>query len=77
MHHNRIINTAADPGASGAIADFSPATMKAGKNRFDFNTYVVKSTALDAWAWVDGFYDWATYRQKSRQDGHSTIEIAP
>ena len=77
VHHNRIINTAADPGASGAIADFSPATMKAGKNRFDFNTYVVKSTALDAWAWVDGFYDWATYRQKSRQDGHSTIEIAP
>jgi hypothetical protein len=77
VHHNHIINNAAEQGASGAIADFSPAMMRAGNNRFDFNTYVVRSRHQDSWAWVDDFHDWATYRQKSGQDAHSTIVIRP
>jgi parallel beta-helix repeat protein len=77
VHHNRIINTAEDQGSSGAIADFNPAGMKAGNNRFDHNTYVVRSRQQDSWAWVDDFYDWETYRQKSGQDAHSTIIIRP
>jgi Right handed beta helix region len=75
VHHNHIIST--NDGASGAIADFAPEAMKGGNNRFNFNTYVVGSRMQDSWAWVDGFYDWSTYRQKSGQDANSKIVLRP
>jgi hypothetical protein len=78
IHNNRITTgSATNPGASGAIADYAATTMKSGNNRFDHNTYVVRSAAQHSWAWVDNFYDWATYRRTSGQDAHSAIILAP
>jgi parallel beta-helix repeat protein len=75
VHHNRIINKELNSGAVGAIADHDPSAMRAGNNRFNFNTYIVRSASEESWAWVDGFYDWATYRRKSGQDEQSNIVI--
>ena len=72
-----IIAKKGDIGAWGAIADYHPAAMKAGNNVFDHNTYRVSSKRDDHWAWVDGFYDWTTYRQKSGQDANSMVVREP
>ena len=73
VHHNRIVAPGHAAGASGAIADFAPARLAAGGNRFEHNVYVVPSGRDDRWAWVDGFYDWATYRRVSGQDATSRL----
>ena len=75
IHHNVI--TTLDRGASGAIADYDRAGMKAGHNRFEHNVYTVTDPRDDHWAWVDGFYDWTTYRRKSGQDASSRLVLGP
>ena len=77
IHHNVITNLTPDRGVSGAIADYNPAAMKAGHNRFEYNVYTVTDPRDDHWAWVDGFYDWTTYRRKSGQDASSRLVLGP
>jgi parallel beta-helix repeat protein len=77
VHHNVVIARERDIGAWGAIADYRTAAMKAGRNRIDHNIYHLHDKAHDQWGWVDGFYTWAVYRQKSGQDRSSTIIIDP
>lgn len=73
VHDNRITSLFRDRGASGAIADHDPKGLRDGRNRFDRNVYRGVSSLDDHWAWIDGFYDWETYRRLSKQDAHSRL----
>ncbi len=77
VHGNRIVVRGEAGGASGAIADHAPGVLRQGRNRFDDNVYVVTDAAEDRFAWVDGFYDFKTYRKKSGQDGGSRLVVRP
>lgn len=77
VHDNLVTGLTENAGASGAIADFGPARLRDGNNRFDHNTYTFTSGRDDHWAWVDGFFDWRAYRRKSNQDANSTLTIQP
>lgn len=76
VHGNTLASRRRDHGASGAIADHDQAGMRAGGNRFDRNRYDVVRADDDQWAWIDGFYAWDAYRQRSGQDQNSEVRAS-
>jgi parallel beta-helix repeat protein len=77
IHNNTIVARERDTGAWGAIADYKPGVLRNGNNSIDHNTYILHDKAHDQWAWIDNFYTWADYRQKSGQDRSSQLILDP
>lgn len=74
VHHNVIVS-ASPEFASGMIADFNPALMQAGNNRFDYNRYFTPDPSNDFFGWGDTFYTWSTLRSRWGQEANGTMNV--
>lgn len=72
VHDNVTISNSADS-SSGSVADFNPAGMKAGNNRFNANKYYYSQINEDHFWWVDKTYVFSTFRSSSGQEATGTI----
>jgi hypothetical protein len=74
IHHNEVVYLGSN-GRSGAVADYAPATMFAGNNRFDSNGYRGPGQGLARWEW-NGRLDWQGF-QGQGQDVSGWFKVQP
>ncbi|MDX2149519.1 MAG: right-handed parallel beta-helix repeat-containing protein [Bryobacteraceae bacterium] len=73
VHHNTVIHDGNSAG-NGAVADFQNGSFFNQNNRFDYNTYRVKSLSNRNWAWFDGWWTWNEFRARGLEP-NSTASV--